>query len=307
MFATEFQRGYRDYLKGVLDYDRSFDSFTFNGEVFANLTGSSAPTSEGPVTPLIEMAKRDLDEGELGRQWGPKTIGERREQFALLSEILGADISATSVTPAKARRVKEIVMRYPKNRNKDARTRGLDLKAALAVEGVDTIGVRTMNVYLHAYGALFKWGKRNGYVQENVFAEMTVRGSKRLGGRDAFSPDTCSAILMELLHNKRGLIRKDYQKWGPLIGLYTGARLGEITQLRIADIRQQDGIWCFDLNEDDGKKLKTDGSKRLVPMHSKLMEHGFLDYVQQHKHEKLFPEFTYCPKNGWGRNFQPRL
>jgi hypothetical protein len=45
-----------------------------------------------------------------------------------------------------ARRVKEIIMRYPKNRNKDARTRGLDLDAALAVEGVDAISVRTMNV-----------------------------------------------------------------------------------------------------------------------------------------------------------------
>ena len=44
MFATEFQRGYRDYLKSVLDYDRSFDGFTFNGEVSANLCvgGSNA-------------------------------------------------------------------------------------------------------------------------------------------------------------------------------------------------------------------------------------------------------------------------
>jgi hypothetical protein len=58
MFATEFQRGYRDYLKAVLDYDRSFDGFTFNGEVSANLTGSSAPTSAGPVTTLKEMADR---------------------------------------------------------------------------------------------------------------------------------------------------------------------------------------------------------------------------------------------------------
>jgi hypothetical protein len=110
MFATEFQRGYRDYLKSVLDYDRSFDGFIFSSEVSANLTGSSAPTSEGPVTPLIEMAKRYIEEGELGRQWGPKTIGERREQFMLLSEILGEDISVTSVTPAMARGVKEIIM-----------------------------------------------------------------------------------------------------------------------------------------------------------------------------------------------------
>ncbi len=305
MLATEFQHGHRDYVKAVLDYDRSFDGFDFDGDVSANLSGSAAPANAGPTTPLKEMAERYLEEGELGNQWGVKTLGERREQFALLQEIVGAETDARSITPATARKVKEVIMRYPKNRNKGARTRGLDLKAALVVEGVDAISVRTMNVYLHAYNALFKWAKRNGYVRDNVFSGMTVKGKRGMGGRDAFSPAQCNAILVELLHNRQGLVRKDYQKWGPLIGLYTGARLGEITQLRLADIRKKDGIWCFDLNEDDGKRLKNEGSKRLVPMHSKLIEHGFLQHVERmhdRGHEKLFPEFTYCPKNGWGRN-----
>ena len=132
-----------------------------------------------------------------------------------------------------------------------------------------------------------------------------MRDNRKKGGRAAFSPEHCKVILHELLHNQRGLIRKDYQKWGPLIGLYTGARLGEIAQLRLDDIKQHEGIWCFDLNEEDGKQLKTAGSKRLVPVHSQLIEQGLLEHVEvmrEQGREKLFPEFAYCPKNGWGRN-----
>ena len=33
-----------------------------------------------------------------------------------------------------------------------------------------------------------------------------------------------------------------------LWALYSGARLNEICQLRFEDIKQQDGIWCFDIN-----------------------------------------------------------
>lgn len=43
---------------------------------------------------------------------------------------------------------------------------------------------------------------------------------------------------------------------GPSFGLFTGMRLGEIIQLRVADVKTTDGIVYFDvsstLNEDDG-------------------------------------------------------
>jgi integrase len=88
--------------------------------------------------------------------------------------------------------------------------------------------------------------------------------------------------------------------------MYSGARLNEIAQIHLTDIRQQEGIWCFDLNDDDvTKKLKTDASRRLVPIHSRLIAFGLLDHVQKLRAEnapKLFSEFTYCKKNGWGRS-----
>lgn len=50
--------------------------------------------------------------------------------------------------------------------------------------------------------------------------------------------------------------RQSAQFWVPLIGLFTGMRLGEIIQLRVADVKTTDGIVYFDvsstLDEDDG-------------------------------------------------------
>jgi integrase len=64
-------------------------------------------------------------------------------------------------------------------------------------------------------------------------------------------------------------------------------------------------MWIFDLNDDDDTKhLKTDAARRRVPMHSRLVELGLPEYVQGLRvggAQKLFSEFTYCAKNGWGR------
>jgi hypothetical protein len=37
-------------------------------------------------------------------------------------------------------------------------------------------------------------------------------------------------LLRTVIGNERGLIKKDYQRWGPLNGMYTGARLNEIAR-----------------------------------------------------------------------------
>ncbi len=147
VLKTELQRGFRDYVKAILKYDQSLEGYALDADAVPNLSGPASVADTVPATPLKMMAERYVEEGELGNQWGAKTLGERREQFALLQEIVGAETDARTITPADARKVKEIIMRYPKNRNKDARTRGLDLDAALAVEGVDAISVRTMNVW----------------------------------------------------------------------------------------------------------------------------------------------------------------
>jgi integrase len=54
----------------------------------------------------------------------------------------------------------------------------------------------------------------------------------------------------------------------------------EILQLRFKDIRQVEGHWVFDINKTEtGNKVKNLPSIRLLPLHSQLIELGFLDWV----------------------------
>jgi integrase len=81
---------------------------------------------------------------------------------------------------------------------------------------------------------------------------------------------------------------KAAEYWLPLIGLYTGARVNEICQLNPqVDIREEQGIWFFDFTEESAadarvtKSVKTAGSRRKTPIHSQLLELGFLSYVER--------------------------
>lgn len=58
-------------------------------------------------------------------------------------------------------------------------------------------------------------------------------------------------------------------------------RLEEICQLTIDDIKQIDEVWCFDVNDQVDKRVKTIASKRYIPIHPKLIDElGLLDYVK---------------------------
>jgi integrase len=73
---------------------------------------------------------------------------------------------------------------------------------------------------------------------------------------------------------------KDAAYWIPLLGLYTGARVGELAQLRTADIRNEGEIHMMSItNEAEGQRVKSKAGLRNVPIHSELIRLGFLDYV----------------------------
>lgn len=72
---------------------------------------------------------------------------------------------------------------------------------------------------------------------------------------------------------------RDWHFWMTLIAAFTGARVNEIVQMEIADLRQEGYTWTFDItDEGDGQSVKTKGSKRLLPVHPQLIELGLVDY-----------------------------
>ena len=78
--------------------------------------------------------------------------------------------------------------------------------------------------------------------------------------------------------------------WLPLLALYTGARQTELGQLHPDDVYEEEydaddgdkqSAWVvrFADNAERGQRVKTEGSERRVPIHSDLIELGFLRVV----------------------------
>ncbi|MGA0564923.1 site-specific integrase [Ancylobacter sp. VNQ12] len=308
-FNAEFKFAYRDYLKAFVAHLRTFDGYDFTTAASAGRASQRSgaePNSEAGIT-LGELIKRFTADRQKAQAWGPRTADEKEKHFNLLRELLGADKDLKSIAIADAQRVKSVVTRYPKNRTKNPKLRGLLLDDMINDPSIETIDVLTANKYIQTFSSLFQWGVDNLYADRNLFERMVIHNSSSGETREAFSKEQIQRIIAEVTDDNSLRVIQDYQKWGTLIGIYTGARLNEIAQLRLDDLKtdSETGIWFFDLNEDGhGKQLKNQASKRRVPVHSQLVALGLPAYVERLRtagRQRLFPTFTKDLKNGYGR------
>jgi integrase len=100
----------------------------------------------------------------------------------------------------------------------------------------------------------------------------------------------------------------DWRFWLPLICLFSGARIGEVAQLHVADVYRDQGIWCVELRDDEqtGQRTKS-GKSRVVALHSMLLKIGLLAFVERQKkrsqadgNPQLFPEMKPGPRGQYG-------
>jgi site-specific recombinase XerD len=178
---------------------------------------------------------------------------------------------------------------------KSRQWRGLPLSEIVAqTKDVDLqrVDLKTVKRHFAALGRLFSYLKRRGEITGENPAhgfEFPKQGRAR-SKRSMWSAEMlaklfkspvwtgCSSEARRSWPGK--LIIKDEKYWLPLLGVYHGNRLEEFSQLVRSDIRCEDGIWFFDINDEDGKQVKNEQSKRRVPLHPALRHLGFLEYVE---------------------------
>lgn len=86
---------------------------------------------------------------------------------------------------------------------------------------------------------------------------------------------------------------KDAHYWLPIFALWHGVRLEEIGGARVSELVKIGERWAFDWTD---RELKNESSARFVPIHKKLIELGFVEYVQsQPKDGYVFPELPHDP------------
>ena len=92
----------------------------------------------------------------------------------------------------------------------------------------------------------------------------------------------------------------DAAYWVPLMALYSGARIGELSQLRTCDISLMDGIPILTITDaGEGQRVKSSASVRSIPIHPELLRLGLLEYVQAIRnagHDKLWPILRVDPE-----------
>ncbi len=96
--------------------------------------------------------------------------------------------------------------------------------------------------------------------------------------------------------------------WLPVLGLLTGGRLEELAQLRVDDVgfASDLGYYLHITDCDDEQHVKTDESRRRIPLHPDLLTAGFIRYVkrmQDTNQTRLFPRLVQDSKGRWSGNW----
>ncbi len=140
---------------------------------------------------------------------------------------------------------------------------------------------------LAALKAVFAWAVENELLGENPANRVSVVRKAKLDERmKAFTPDEAQAILAAAMREK-----SPARRWVPLLCAQSGARVAEVCQLRKEDVREDKGIWFMRFTAEAGS-LKNANSQRDVPLHPKVIEAGFLEFVKGKVDGPLF----YDPK-----------
>jgi integrase len=143
--------------------------------------------------------------------------------------------------------------------------------------------------WITASKTVFGWALEHKRVPRNPFelVKITVPKRQRLRETQAFLPDEWRAVLRaSLAVTDVDTPDNAARRWVPWLCAYTGARPGEMTQLRGADVIERDGIHGLRITPDAGtvKNKKT----RVVPIHEHLIEQGFLAFVKKHGAGPMF-------------------
>jgi integrase len=147
------------------------------------------------------------------------------------------------------------------------------------------------DVWVVAARTVFAWAADQKLAPKNPFANVQVSVPRKNRSREtkAFRAEEVETILRAASAvTDTSRASHGARRWVPWLCAYTGARVGEITQLRGADVVQQEGVEAIRITPEAGT-VKTRHA-RVVPLHEHLLAQGFLAFVQAKGKGPLFYE-----------------
>ena len=275
--------------------------------------------STEPVGPhdgkrLSQMMALNLANLARGPKKATPATRDRRYILDLLLDVLGDKLMA-DITAEDANTMADVLASWPRYRANHPELADLPARQVAAIakrKKLPVIQRSTQGKHLMALNAFFNWAVTAGAMPENPFhyVDNARYRDKIPKKRDIFSAQDLQAIFAPQ-HVSR--YTEPHKYWVPLISLFTGMRVNEISQLYVDDIQTdtvtdeegvEHAILYFDITPfREGQSIKTVYSVRRMPVPARLLELGFERYVADVRAsgaEHLFPGLEW-PEGGPGR------
>ncbi|GAB9205939.1 tyrosine-type recombinase/integrase [Bradyrhizobium diazoefficiens] len=149
--------------------------------------------------------------------------------------------------------------------------------------GEERQAITVREVWLSSARRVFGWGREHKKIGQNPFKEVRVdvprKAQTREDGRSFTDAEAKIILNASLAFEKPITPTERTRRWVPWLCAYSGARPGEITQLRGIDIEDRKGLYVMKLTPEAGT-IKT-GRPRVVPIHEHLIAQVFIEMVKQ--------------------------
>lgn len=272
-----------------------------------DFAAGSAPSVSGKI-PLSQAIRDHLADLEAAKR-AKKTVTESRHALRLFRSAVGSDIPVGKLIQAHARASLAIAMKWPADASIRKEFRGLTVPEVVALGqkmGEPEPSIHTINKHRQRLNVFF-----NALIAAGQLNINPLKGIPKYKGNDAagktgrgFTDDELKRIF-EPEQFAAWSATEPHQFWPPILALYSGARVSELSQLYADDIEQVGEVWGFHIsNRFPGQKIKTKQSRRFVPLANPLLDAGFLQYVARVRelgHERLFPALPNATDLGFGR------
>lgn len=245
----------------------------------------SQPQKQAEPKEVLTLAGAwNMYKKEKAQNW-TKAISQANERFMeVLFIVLGTTTDVTTITKQDIKQVMEVIENLPKRVVQPYRS--MTVQQLIECDDVppeDLVGAESIHKHLKIYKSLFKTflTDNKDILEKSPTDGVVAAPSKARFG--AYSAAEMRKFVGWALKQPEG-----WEKWITLLLAYTGARRGEIAKLEKSQIKFDEDSQRHYLLIAEGGQGKTENATRQVAIHPKLIEWGFLDFVNRQWKEKIF-------------------
>jgi|GEM_PF-3177114 len=314
---TSIPEGQGEIYSLLLALIEAHEANAFNGrsEEFYGLLGRA----KSIAVPVVSVAGQSGSEeesisfSELYNQFFKYKVekgglsASMQKSYVLYAKTLLEFIDDKPIKSINRRDIRDWLLSYallPKRNKKEYRDLTVPELLEMEIPEGDVIASNTVLDVKKMLQGVFRFALDNDYLLVSPAVDLNLKFLT--AGKPTYAPYSDAEVLT-ILDAVQGETKKPYKKWLPLLAAYTGARRGELVQLRKQDVKRDSDSdrYYLDITEAAGS-VKTSQSNRRVPIHAVLVDAGFLEFVNNSKDGQLFDVVPNRVTN-WFRDLRTKL